>query len=201
MKIGLLGGSFNPPHNGHLTMARAAREAHGLDEVKLVVASRPPHKDAGQLGDFESRFEMAQIAARELPYLSASDIEDGLPGISYTFRTLDIIGSRQPDAEFFFIMGADTVPELATWKNPDRILELAAPVVIPRSGFSPRDTEALRGILPAGQLEILRKSYLGVEPVDISSTVIREKAGRGEDFEHMVPRAVARYINKHGLYR
>jgi nicotinate-nucleotide adenylyltransferase len=201
MRIGLLGGSFNPPHNGHLAMARAAKDAHGLDEVWLLVAARPPHKRRRHLGDFNNRLEMAQLTARDLPYISASDIEEQLPGTSYTYRTLEVLKEQNPAAELFFIMGADTVPELLTWKNPGRILELAAPVVVPRGGFSAVDVDKLRGILSDRQLAALRKSYLPVEPVDISSTAIREMAARGEDFDHFVPDAVARYIRQKSLYK
>lgn len=201
MKIGLLGGSFNPPHNGHIAMARAARDARKLDEVWFLVAARPPHKSEDQLGDFNPRFEMARLAAQELPCLKASDFEAQLPGISYTYRTLELLKKSRPEAELFFIIGADTVGELATWRKPDRILELAAPVVVPRTGFSPADTEKLRDVLPGEQLDILRESYIRTEPVDISSTMIREKVRRGEKFEHLVPEPVARYIHQHRLYR
>ncbi len=201
MRIGLLGGSFNPPHNGHLAMARAARAACQLDEVWLLVAARPPHKSGKRLGEFDSRFEMARLTARELTYVSASDIEAQLPGISYTYRTLEVLKEKHPGAELFFIMGADTVPELATWKNPHRILELATPVVVPRSAFSPQDVEELRDVLSGEQLDALRKSYLSVEPVEVSSTMIRERIRRGEDFEQLVPGTVAGYIRQHNLYK
>lgn len=200
MKVGLLGGSFNPPHNGHLMMARGAKEAHELDEVWLLVSPRPPHKGPGQLTDFEHRFEMARLTASELPFTSASDFEAGLTGTSYTYRTLEVLHERYPTHRFFFIMGADTVPELSTWKNPRRILELAAPVVVPRSGFSGSDVQRLGGVLAAEQLQTLRANYLAVEPVDISSTMIREKAARAEEFDSFLPAPVARYIRKYKLY-
>lgn len=201
MRIGLLGGSFNPPHNGHLAMAMAAKGAHSLDEVWLLVAARPPHKSADELADFKMRFEMARLAAQELPYLKASDIEARLPGVSYTYRTLEVIAEENPDALLFFIMGADTVPELATWKKPGRILELAAPVVIPRIGFSARDVDRLRNVLSEKQLDALRESYLEMEAVDISSTAVREGISRGVTVEHHVPRSVAEHIRRHKLYR
>lgn len=201
MKIGLLGGSFNPPHNGHLAMARAARDARNLDHVWFLVAPRPPHKSEDELGNFTTRFEMAKLAARELPFLEASDFEANLPGTSYTYRTLEMLTEKQPKDELYFIIGADTVGELATWKKPERILELTSPVVVPRSRFSPADVEKLRDILPARQLDILRESYILSEPVDISSTMIREKVRRGEKFDHLVPQPVARYILTQDLYR
>jgi len=201
MKIGLLGGSFNPPHNGHLAMARAAKKAHGLDEVWLLVAARPPHKEQHNLAAFSDRFEMAQLAAKDLPFLQASDIEANLPGPSYTYRTLEVLSGKYPGSEFFFIMGADTVPELSTWKNPQRIIELATPVVIPRTGFSVNDLEEMQNVLPERQLDILRGSYLAVEPVDISSTTIREFIARGEDFGQFVPDEVARCIQEKNLYK
>ncbi len=200
MKIGLLGGSFNPPHNGHLMMARAAKEAHSLDMVRLLVAARPPHKEAGELGGFEHRFEMARLTAEELPYLEASDLEMKLPGVSYTYRTLEVLAKENPGARFFFIMGADTVPELATWKNPERILQLASPIVIPRSKFSPGDVDKLKDTLPEEQLDALRKAYLNTEPVDISSTAVRDNIRLGRPFEQHVPPSVAGYINRNNLY-
>ncbi len=201
MRTGLLGGSFNPPHNGHLGVAQAARDAYKLDEVLLLVSPRPPHKAQEQLTSFEHRFKMASLAAGELPYLAASDFEAHLPGTSYTYRTLEELKKKHPHGEFYFLMGADTVPALSTWKNPQRILELAIPVVIPRSGFSPADVASLSGTLPPGSLERLQECYLTVEPVDISSTAIRETVLRGESFEEFVPPAVARYIKQHRLYR
>lgn len=200
MKIGLLGGSFNPPHNGHVAMARAAKEAHSLDEVWLVVAARPPHKETDELSNFEHRFEMTRLAAKELPYLKASDIEKRLPGVSYTYRTLEVITQEKPGVQLYFIMGADTVPELVTWKNPHRILDLAAPVVIPRSGFSPQDVNGLKEIIPESQLDALRAAYVKVEPVDISSTAIREDARHKKPFEQHVPSSVAEYISRNRLY-
>lgn len=200
MKLGLLGGSFNPPHNGHLAMARAARTARSLDEVWFVTAARPPHKDQNALCDFPARFDMTSLAANEEGYVKACDIEAQLPGTSYTYRTLEVLKEKHAAAELFFVLGADTVPELRTWKNPQRIFELAQPVTIPRTGYAPKDTEKLRGILPEEQIEAIRDSYLSVHPVDISSTMIREMISRGEGFEKLVPKTVAWYILKHKLY-
>jgi nicotinate-nucleotide adenylyltransferase len=201
LKIGLLGGSFNPPHNGHLAMARAAAKARSLDEVWLVVAARPPHKTPEQTGDSKHRMHMASLAADELPFLRACDIEFSLPGPSYTCRTLEVLSGQELGTRFFFIMGADSVPELPTWKEPGRVLELAQPVVIPRTGFSPADVEVLRGVLPESQLAALRAAYLNAEPVNISSTAIREMTHRGEPVGDMVPASVAAYIRRHGLYK
>jgi len=201
MKTGVLGGSFNPPHNGHLAMARAACEERGLDRVWLLVAARPPHKSSGQLGELEHRLEMAKLAAASLPFLEVNDLETRLPGISYTYRTFEVLAEDYPQDELFFIIGADTVPELATWKNPNLILEIADPVVIPRTGFCPEDAEKLGPALSAKNIQKLKKNWLAVEPVDVSSTMIREKLEKGENIDGLVAGPVAEYIHRHGLYR
>ena len=132
-KLGILGGTFNPIHNGHLAMAEAARKAHGLDTVLFVPAPRPPHKDQ-DLAAVEDRLEMVRIAVPGHAGFEVSDIEVARPGISYTVDTLEALQSLHPDAELFFIIGEDSIPELPGWRHTQRILEVARVVAVNRPG-------------------------------------------------------------------
>ena len=131
MKLGVLGGSFNPIHNGHLAMAEAVREAHALDLVLFVPAGRPPHKQE-DLAPAEDRYRMVVLAIEWREGFAASDLETSRPGPSYTVETLQELHRRNPGAEIFFIMGEDSISEFPGWREPERILELARVVAVNR---------------------------------------------------------------------
>lgn len=198
-RIGVLGGTFDPIHLGHLAMARAARAAHDLARVLLVPAAAPPHKSA-DLTPFHHRMAMAEITARAEAWLEASDIEARRGGVSYTVDTLAELARERPRSELFFIIGEDTIPELPLWRDLPRLLSLARIVAVnrpgPRRSFSPE----LFPEVPPEKLSRSERDRVEMAPVPIASRELRQAVRAGKPFEHWLLPGVADYIRKHRLY-
>jgi nicotinate-nucleotide adenylyltransferase len=199
MKIGVLGGTFDPVHLGHIMMAEEARKSLGLREVLLVPVGQPVSKMKERLTPAEHRLRMLRLAVDQRPHLKASTMELERPGLSYTVDTISELkrkyGSRD---ELFFIMGWDSLAQLPSWREPARIIGMCSLVSVPRPGFPRPDLKALEKTIPG----ILKKVVFLERPrADISATDIRRKVARGESIEKLVPATVAEYINKHQLYR
>ncbi len=186
MKVGLLGGSFDPIHRGHLRLAALAREALGLERVLLVPAGRPPHR-AAPAGDAFDRYAMTALAAAGDPALLPCPLELQRPGPSYTVDTLEALGAGAAGAEFFLLLGADAAALLPTWHRADRVRELARVAVVGRPG---REAAAL----PEGTLS------LPTTGLDVSSSAIRADVRAGRDVRALVGDGVADYIAKRRLY-
>jgi nicotinate-nucleotide adenylyltransferase len=208
MKIGILGGSFDPIHNGHLAMAEAAQEAHGLDRVLFLPAGRPPHK-RGPMAHPAHRLRMVELAIQGRDGFVASDLEITRPGgVTYTVDTLEEIHRENPEAELFFILGADSVPEFPGWRRPHRILELARIVAINRPGFplnhpgsqAAFDPKDYGGFSPE-VLERLQNDAVHMPPSPLESRAIRRKVREGKSLRGAVAPAVAGYIASKGLYK
>lgn len=200
MRLGVLGGTFNPIHNGHLAMADAVRRAHGLDRVLLVPSARPPHKAFTLLASPEDRLEMVRLAVECHEGLEACAIEVERPGTSFTVDTLEELRRRYPGDEIFFIIGADSVPELSGWRNVPRILELARVVVVNRPGHTAKfRAEDFPGISPE-TLARLEADHVTMPACLQESRRIRESIRRGESITGDVPAAVASYLKWRGLY-
>jgi nicotinate-nucleotide adenylyltransferase len=200
MKLGILGGSFNPPHHGHLRAAEAARAAHRLDRVLLVPAGAPPHKGAG-LAAAEDRLAMVRLAVEGREGLEASDLELTRPGTTYTVETLAALRRLHPGAELYFILGEDSLADLPGWREPGRILELARVVVVNRPGSAARlSREDLPGV-PAATLERLEADRVTMPPSPLESRAIRARVRDGLSVAGQVPPRVAEYIARRGLYR
>ena len=198
MKLGIYGGTFNPPHLGHLTSARLALDALGLDELRFVPAALPPHKRLPpDAPGPEARLEMVELL---LPgRVSVSDMELSRPGKSYTADTLEQLHAQNPGAELWLMMGTDMFLTLQNWREPERITALAGICAFAR-------TQADCGELLTIQAEHLRKTFGAKvcvlqlpQVVDVSSTRLRELLARGEGWEYLSP-AVYGYILRHGLY-
>jgi nicotinate-nucleotide adenylyltransferase len=208
--VGILGGTFNPPHLGHVALARHAREELALDRVLLMPAHIPPHKTAEQDPGAQHRLSMCRLAVDGEPDVSVCSLEIDRRGASFTVDTLKDIHASHPDAELTFIVGADIARTLPAWREPAKVLELARLAVGARTGAS--DNEVLETVASlrraadgggvsecqpaAGELRFLRMPI-----VEVSSSIVRERAARGENVEQLVGPAVARYISEHGLYR
>lgn len=186
MRIGVLGGSFDPPHDGHLALARAAAAQLRLDRVLLVPAGTPPHKPAGLTMPGPRRLALVRAAVNGDPVLEACDIEVERDGPSYTADTLEEIARREPAAGLWFILGADQLEGLPGWSRPDRIVELARLAVASRPGAGDPAMEALAGPFTAGRVDVI-----DMPEVPISSTLVRDRLGRGEDVSDLVPGPVA----------
>jgi nicotinate-nucleotide adenylyltransferase len=181
--IGLLGGTFNPPHNGHVALARAAEEKLGLDHLVVLVAERPGHKRVGL--DAESRLRLARAA-----------FPDRRVELDEHERTVDMLRARRFD-DAVFLIGADEFCDFLDWKDPNGVLELAPVAVAARPGY-PR--ERLDRVLE--RLEHPEcVSFFELEPVPIASREVRDRVARGEPIDDLVPPAVAAEIEKRGLYR
>jgi nicotinate-nucleotide adenylyltransferase len=207
--VGILGGTFNPPHLGHLALARYAREELALERVLLMPAHLPPHKSATQDPGAQHRLNMCRLAVEGEPRVSVCSLEIDRPGPSYTVDTLSAIHASHPDAELTFIVGADIARTLPAWREPAKVLELARVAVGARTGAS--DEEVLEtvaalsrspegGGVPRSQPSDGEVRFLRMPIVEVSSSIVRERVARGENVEPLVGPAVARYISEHGLY-
>ncbi len=213
-RAGLLGGTFDPIHFGHLDVAEAARLALGLDEVRLISARVPPHRTTGAQASADQRLAMVRLAVEGHAGLVASDLELRTPGPSYTATTLRALGRQgwRP-AELFFIAGADAFAEIATWRDYPALLDLAHFAVISRPGVPVASLPALLPALAARMVEAgaaagARTAAAGPTAIflihaatrDVSSTEIRDRVEAGASLADLVPPGVADYIRRHGLY-
>jgi nicotinate-nucleotide adenylyltransferase len=193
----VLGGAFNPPHIGHLLLAQEARWQLELDSVALMVTGQAPHKEIDPEPGAEVRLELAQAAAREEPGVDASGMEVEAEGPSYTHLTLERLREQEPSRELFLLLGADMAAGLASWKNPERVLELARLGVVPRPKVGLGAVRsALERLGAADRAEIIDMPLCGV-----SSTLIRERAAARRPLRHLVPDPVIELIEAKGLYR
>lgn len=194
MRIGLLGGSFDPPHNGHLLAAGDAFEALTLDRLVFVPAAVQPLK-AGQTSvSADARLRMVQSLVSGDPRFSVDSVEIDRGGLSYTVDTLTTLAARWPAAELFWLVGADVPASFAKWRDPQRIAELATLVVLQRAGTD-RETQVDLSSMPA------TTKILATRRIDISSTEIRQRVREGKSIRGFVPDAVAAYIAEQRLYR
>jgi nicotinate-nucleotide adenylyltransferase len=204
--IGILGGTFNPPHVGHLAVARNAREEFGLECVVLMPAGSPLHKPAAEDPGASCRLAMCRLVAETVEGLSACAMEVDRGGPSYTVDTLRAIHATHPDAELTFIVGADTAGTLASWREPVELLGLARLAVASRSGADREqvlDTVAglAGGDSQARERLTSRVEFLTMGTIEVSSSSVRERVSRGERVEELVGPTVAAYIAEHELYR
>jgi nicotinate-nucleotide adenylyltransferase len=201
MRIGIYGGSFDPVHFGHLLLAESCREQCRLDQVWLLPADVPPHKTDRSLTSARRRIEMLQLAigGHDAFQVSAMEIERG--GVSYTVDTLTEIRRQRPDAELFLLMGADTLYDLPNWRQPDRVCELAVPVVVQRSGSPPPDLDLLQTIVTPERLATIRQHQVTMPIIELASSEMRRRVAAGESIRYRTPRAVEKYIETNRLYR
>jgi nicotinate-nucleotide adenylyltransferase len=200
-RLGVLGGTFNPPHLGHLAVARHAHDELGLDRVMLVVARVPPHKEVPEDPGVEHRLAMCRLAAaaESWPWLEVSELEAGRPGPSYTITTLKEIHARQPGDEVTLIVGGDMALSLPTWHQPDAILELASLAVAERPGMRREEVLAeIAKLTPVAGGDRVR--FLDMPRLDVASSLVRRRARAGQQIRDLVPDAVADYIEQRRLY-
>jgi nicotinate-nucleotide adenylyltransferase len=198
MRIGILGGSFDPVHNGHIHMAKCAHDELQLDQVWLMPAGHSPNKDEKNMTEAAHRLHMCRLAAKAYDWLAVSSLEVDAPEKSYTYRTLQKLHESYPDDEFFFIMGADSFDYLEHWVHPEIIAGLCTILVIPRKDFS---SEALKD--KAARMKELfpcRIKILNCEMYTISSTQLRSWLESGRVEEGFISPDVLDYIQKKRLY-
>lgn len=190
MRIGVFGGTFDPIHSTHLSIALAAMAQARLDRVLFVVSARPPHKVDELLADPEDRLAMVEAAVADHPGFEASRIELDRMGPSYTVETLAAVERQYPDSERFLIIGMDALADLPNWREPDTILNRSRILVAPRPN-APAPPDSLSAAY----------QVLDVPPCDLSSTEVRRRIVAREPLDDMLPKAVQRVIAEKGLYR
>ncbi|CAN5186224.1 nicotinate-nucleotide adenylyltransferase [soil metagenome] len=197
-RVGVLGGTFDPPHLGHLWLATLAADAIGLDRVLFMPAAQPPHKSGQIVTRATDRLLMTRLAITGDPALELSAIEMERPGPSYTIDSVDELERAHPDAKLFLIMAADSLGQIDTWREPDRLLERIEWLVGPRPGSAMPDRSALedRFGAVASRIHLLEGPSL-----DVSSSDIRRRVAAGHAIRYLVPRGVEELIVERGLYR
>ena len=196
-RIGIMGGSFNPIHCGHLNLARAALSAGLVDHVLLLPSGNPPHKRAG-LVDKAHRLNMVSLAVKGEAHMEVCREEVDREGVIYTVDTLTILQERMPDVRFYYLIGADTLRTLHTWRRPEEVVRLCTLLVAQRPGEDADDLPRLKAHWRGLGAEI---EMLPAECMDVSSTEIRERIAAGQTLCGLVPEAVEAYIRLHGLYQ
>jgi nicotinate-nucleotide adenylyltransferase len=212
-RVGVLGGTFDPIHEGHLAAGRAASAALELERVLVIPSAQPPHRPDSPVASGYHRLQMARLGVAGLPGWAALDLELRRGGRSFTFDTLGDLRTLDPASQFFFITGADAFAEVASWRRYPEVLELAHFVVITRTGTS---LEHVRARLPelaarfvdcdttapaeSGDVPFPTIFLVRAATPPVSSTEVRRRAAAGEPIDGLVPGAVAEYIRAHRLY-
>ena len=191
-RVGVMGGTFDPIHHGHLVAASEAAAALGLDEVVFVPTGRPALKQHPTVTPAEHRYLMAVIATASNPRFTVSRVDIDRPGLTYTVDTLRDLRVERPDADLYFITGADAIGQILSWKDSDQLWGMAHFVAVTRPGHTASSLDTF----PPGAV-----SSLEVPALAISSTDCRARARAGEPVWYLVPDGVVQYITKHRLYR
>jgi len=201
IRVGLYGGTFDPIHVGHLIAARAARERLGLDRLIVIPSAHPPHKPVADLTDASHRVAMAKLAVEGESDFEVSDCEVRRTGPSYTIDTVGEFRRRfGPEADLIWLIGADTLGELAGWHRLEDLVEACRIVTLARPGWESPDVEPLRSRLSAAQIDRLCNDRIDTPRIDVSATDIRRRLAEGKSVRWFVPEAVRQYIVGEGLY-
>jgi nicotinate-nucleotide adenylyltransferase len=196
VRIGILGGTFNPPHLGHLVCAQEAYRELELDRVMLIPARIPPHKPVEDEPGPEHRLALCQLATQNDDRFAVSDLELRRDGPSYTVDTLEQLSSQEPSNELFLIVGGDIAAGLPRWHQPERVLELATLAIAERRGTARSAVDAALGSLRGGE----RARFFQMPRIGVSSTMIRRRVAADQPIRYLVPDRVVEYIERHQLY-
>jgi nicotinate-nucleotide adenylyltransferase len=205
VRIGVFGGSFDPVHIGHLLAAECCREQAGLDRVLFVPAAIQPHKQDRQLASGQHRMEMLVLATGGNEAFAVSDDELERGGVSYTVDTLERLKARHPDDDLLLILGPDAFLGLPTWREPQRIIELAEVLAVERESLDDLSDAATRGpletLLGRERLDRVISKRVRLPAIGIRASDLRAAVAAGQSIRYRTPRAVECFIAKHGLYR
>lgn len=199
LKTGIMGGTFNPIHNGHLALAQQALEQFALEEVLFIPCGVPYMKADQKVEDGQIRLEMTALAIKDHPQFILSDMEVMQKGNTYTYQTLERLRTKNPDHSYYFIVGADSLFHITKWAHPEKIFEYCTILAAVRDDKTVDDMEA--------QIRLLKRQYradihlLQIACMDISSSEIRRKIAAGESVAEELPESVRTYIGQNGLYR
>jgi nicotinate-nucleotide adenylyltransferase len=197
VRIGILGGTFNPPHLGHLVCAQEAYIQLELERVILIPARHPPHKPVEEEPGPDHRLELCRLAVEGDQRFEVSELELNREGPSYTIDTLSLLHSSAPDNDLYLIVGGDIAAGLPDWHEPERVLSLATVAVAKRRGTPREVVERSLERVEGGD----RARFFHMPRIGVSSTFIRERVGAGQSIRYLVPDKVAGYISEKGLYR
>jgi nicotinate-nucleotide adenylyltransferase len=198
MNIAVLGGTFDPIHNGHLAVASVVRERLAPAEIVFMPAGQPYLKSGRKISPAPDRLEMARLAVAGNPHWSLSTLETDRSGPTYTLDTIRALGARvSPPGGLYFILGWDKLSELPRWYKPAELIKLCTLVAVPRIGAAVPDLDTLDRLLPGLSQRVI---LLDKPEIDISASVIRERVRLGKPIDHLVPASVAAYIREHRLY-
>jgi nicotinate-nucleotide adenylyltransferase len=214
-RIGLLGGTFNPGHLGHIRAAEIVRDRFGLDRVLLIPSAIPPHKEAGDVAPARDRLRMIELACAGRPRLQASDLEVRARGRSYSILTLRRVAGLYPRARVFFILGSDAFAEIDTWRDYEQVLEQCPFIVVSRPGAALGEAARVLGGRLRDRMVVLgprdvpdesqvrpgRIFLLAIDALDVSSTEIRLRLRQGRPVAGLVPPTVDEYLHQHQLYK
>jgi nicotinate-nucleotide adenylyltransferase len=197
-RLGIMGGTFDPPHYGHLFAALEAAHVLALERVLFIPTAQPPHKVGEPVTPMEHRAAMIGLAIADNPLFDLSTIELERGGLSYTIQTARELHRRHPDAELHFIVGMDSLAELPTWYQPAAILEIAWLAAVSRSGVESVDLSWLETQVPGAQSRV---RIIPMPGLDISSTDLRDRIRDDRPLRYLVPDPVVDYVAEHALYR
>ncbi len=198
-KVGILGGTFDPPHMGHLMLAERAREEAGLDKVIFLPAGCPYKKKDHPVQDGTDRLKMLELAIAGHDGFAVSDLELAREGDTYTFETMETLKEMHPETEYYFIMGADCLYSIQDWREPERIFRACHVIAAARNSSSKEELERKQEELEnryGARIQLLFSPEIA-----ISSSEIRERVSEGRSIRYMVPESVLRYVEEQGLYR
>lgn len=197
-KIGLMGGTFNPVHYGHLLIAENAYEQFGLDEVIFLPTGQSPHKDARHILEAEERMEMIRLAIADNTHFSCSDYEIRKEGISYTYLTIQAFYEQLAGKELYFIMGADSLAYFDSWMRPDQISRMCTILAAVRDGWNREELVPIRDFLQ--EKYGTRIHFIRTPNFSVSSRMIRKRILEHQSIRYLVPDAVEQYLKEHAVY-
>jgi nicotinate-nucleotide adenylyltransferase len=196
LRVGILGGAFNPPHIGHLVCAQEALVQLELEKVVFMPVGQAPHRELEGDPGTEARHELVELAVGDDARFTVSRLELDRPGPSYTADTLRELGEKSPDDELFLVLGGDQAAALPRWHEPEAVLSLATVAVVERTNWSRNAIGITLGRLPGAE----RIRYLDMPILQVSSSAIRRRGAAGRPIRYLVPDEVASYIEANGLY-
>jgi nicotinate-nucleotide adenylyltransferase len=201
MRMGVFGGSFDPVHRGHVLLAECCRAQAALDRILFVPTARQPHKPRTPQASDADRLAMLELAIAGYPEFAISQIELERGGVSYTVDTLRAIASAEPGAKLYLLLGADSLADLPTWRDPAAICAIATPLAVRRPGWPEPSVDALAGIASPELLAEVRALRVEMPATPISSSRIRSLIAGGGEWQSLVPPEVAEYIVQRRLYQ
>ena len=199
-RLGVLGGTFDPPHIGHLLAAEMARAELNLERILFVPANRSPWKMGRHLSTTEQRLEMVRRAIADYPRFELNRVDVDRPAPSYTYETLQLLSTQYAGAELFFIMGLDSLRDLANWHRADEIVRLARLVVCARPGVK-MDVGQMMDLLHALPALLHKLTFVEMPELEVAASNLQERVRNGQSIRYLVPDAVRSYIEENRLYR